>query len=255
MHTSTMLHLFFSGEVVPEVFDVHVRQYLSSADHSMLGRASRATRKYAATEIRSAALQLSEFVTSKERLVWALIDQKCDVSDETLCVTAARFGVPEAMQWLRAERWEPRFMALCGDEAAEHGNLSVLKFLHSSGYELRPRTWTFAARRGQTEVLAWIFDQICDEPHDLARYRDTTIEHAARHGHIETVKWLASVGCRYGHGVKVAACGGHFLVLQWILKHDVNTLAQRIANKYLCGWAGKYGHLEILQWARGMGYR
>ena len=79
---------------------------------------------------------------------------------------------------------------------------------------------------------------------------EKTCGFAARHGHLEVLKWLRAKGCPWGTRTSAgAARGGRLEVLQWMRAQDPP-----------CPWncrvihhAALHGHLEVLRWARSQG--
>ena len=99
--------------------------------------------------------------------------------------------------------------------AVSDGNLDVLKWGETSGYEL---------------------DKILDKDE---------IADAALHGHLEVVKYLRKLGISWDESTcSHAAKNGHLELLKWCRANQCPW------NVWTCRLAAKNGHLELLKWCR-----
>ncbi|KAF0684424.1 Aste57867_23595 [Aphanomyces stellatus] len=102
------------------------------------------------------------------------------------------------------------------DWAAGHGNLDMIQFLHQRRTEgCTDAALSDALRGGHVDVAVYLLD------HHLAVLNPNVqdiMEHAARHGHLNTLQWLANR--QLGRmGAKIwenAAYGNHLPILQWL---------------------------------------
>ena len=70
---------------------------------------------------------------------------------------------------------------------------------------------------------------------------------AAKHGHLDVLKWALERGCPAGAGGSLcarAALGGQLEVLRWLREHDYPW------DAVSCAKAAEGGHLETLKWLR-----
>ena len=102
-----------------------------------------------------------------------------------------------------------------------------------------------AAEHGQLEVLKWahlVVKEGVDSAHHDLMFR------AAKGGHLETLKWMCGLNWPWGkHLCEWAAEGGHVPVLKWLRENDCPW------DDETCAAAAKGGHLEVLKWARANG--
>ena len=81
---------------------------------------------------------------------------------------------------------------------------------------------------------------------------EKTCGFAARHGHLEVLKWLRAKGCPWGTRTSAgAARGGRLEVLQWMRGQDLPCPWDSDVN--VCYHAARGGHLEVLRWLRSQG--
>jgi hypothetical protein len=124
-----------------------------------------------------------------------------------LCVSAARGGKLEALQWLR-ERGCKWGASTC-TAAAEGGHSAVLQWARANGCEWNAFTCSAAAGYGHLAVLQWARTNGCD-------WDAHTCSDAARGGHLAVLQWARANGCHWNaETCYEAARGGHLAVLQW----------------------------------------
>ena len=85
----------------------------------------------------------------------------------------------------------------------------------------------------RAQKCPWLEDDIC--------------ANAASGGHLEILRWLREVGCRWGATSYFAAGGGHLAVLKWLRERNCSWDAST------CRAATVGGHLAVLRWAREHG--
>ncbi len=125
--------------------------------------------------------------------------------------------------------------------AAEKGNLSILKWARETGCYWDEWTCTFAAKNGHIEVLQWARQHGCP-------WNEYTCSCAAGGGHLSVLQWAREHGCPWnGLTCACAANSGHIEVLKWARKNGCPW------DEKTCTWAARGGHMEVLQWARENG--
>jgi len=96
--------------------------------------------------------------------------------------------------------------------AARNGDLEMLKALRADDCPWDARTCTYAAAGGHLAVLKWetLFYRH-DDP-----FGKWTCAYAAQRGHLETLKWARENGCPWDERTcAYATQGGHLEVLKW----------------------------------------
>lgn len=102
--------------------------------------------------------------------------------------------------------------------AASNGNLELLKDLISRGYPVTPETWLDAIYNGHFEIVKYLYSKGYFNPqNDGAR----CCTRAAITGELEILKWLRSEGFHWSDSVILflARRYGHFELLQWAREH------------------------------------
>ncbi|TMW58610.1 hypothetical protein Poli38472_010169 [Pythium oligandrum] len=130
------------------------------------------------------------------------------------------------------------------DQAAEHGHLEIVQWLHEHRHEgCTSAAMTMAASQGHLDVVQWLHayrTEGCDSGAHLG---------AAGNGHLEVVRWLDIYypTTRKGYGwndpLAQAAFGGHFDVVRYYSDfHGLELTARALAD------AAGSGHFEIVRW-------
>ena len=168
-----------------------------------------------------------------------------DVYDSELLLLAAFQGSLEALKWLMS-KGAPLLVRnwASGKRAAWGGNIEVLEFLRSEGYEFNQWTCYYAARGGQIETLAWLRSQDPPCPWD-----ENVCLAAADKGKTATLHWLRSQDppCPWSPWSCVSAIqGGHLETLKWLRSQDPPC----DWDSDSCNMAAAKGNLQILQWLR-----
>ena len=126
-------------------------------------------------------------------------------------------------------------------DAAEHGQLKVLKLAWCGGCKLTAHTCKRAAKGGHLEVLKWLRRNNCP-------WNTGSCASAAEEGHLVVLKWLRANGCPWNAGsCERAALKGQLEVLKWLRAKGC------LWNGYTCARAAQHGHLEVLKWAHENG--
>jgi hypothetical protein len=79
---------------------------------------------------------------------------------------------------------------------------------------------------------------------------------AARHGHLEVLKWLRENGCPWDWwACKAAAGGGHLEVLEWMGANGFSIDGERTWTKFdeEFNRMMRQGNLEVVKWVRANG--
>jgi hypothetical protein len=79
---------------------------------------------------------------------------------------------------------------------------------------------------------------------DLEIKNQELIVYAARHGYLEVLKWLYSMGVS-GYVIRWAAMGGHLKVVKWLYSMDADP---EVIDDTAIRLAAMGGHLEVLKW-------
>ena len=201
--------------------------------------------------------------------VWATCCSSC------LCLTIARHGSLEALQWAHANgfTWDVRTY----EEAAKNGHLPALKWalwgdygainsvIIDQRYSLRQRIGSAslttcvegAASGGHLHIIEWLFSQWRLLGSDWLKrtLSANTCSLAARGGHLAVLHWLrtnawpnAGMPCDWdANTCRRAAEGGFLEVLQWARENGAEW------DDRTCFEAAKNNHLGVLQWARANG--
>lgn len=163
--------------------------------------------------------------------------QRCPypLRDMTL-IEAAEHGDLNMVRWLICKGC--RITDATYAAAASSGSIGRLEFLHNQGQcELSPCTCIAAARAGHIHVLYWARRNRC-------RWNGYVIAAAAGNGHLNIVIWAHENGCPWNARVcPNAARGNHFGILKWCVQNgaplDVRTTSIAAAAS---------GNLEMLLW-------
>lgn len=148
----------------------------------------------------------------------------------------ARLGYSNIFQLLEDQYNKSDINIFIG--AAENGDLTFLKWLHSKGYLLNRWTTNAAARLGHLRVIKWLHKNGC--PIDSLLYVE-----AAKKGDVKTCIWAFKQNIPWSQRAHEVACkNGHLNILVWTDKKKIV-----FSSPYICiSLAAKYGHLDIVQW-------
>jgi len=152
-------------------------------------------------------------------------------------------------------------------DAASHGQLEMVKYLHSLGCPLKRDSLYAAASSGDLDTLKYMMVHNPGAKDFPAPYRNPIMREmktsnvsiirvsriVARHGYLHMIQWIRNAA---SHRFEIlasimageAAQGGHIHVLEWLLE-----------NKYkfypgVCSSAALGGQLTTLRWLRSKGY-
>jgi hypothetical protein len=184
--------------------------------------------------------------------------------------TAAASGDVDTVKWCRDNglAWS---VLVCA-AAASSGSLTLLKWCRQQGCPWNQLTLCEAAIVGNLEMMQWCWANNCPNYPNSAKVCRVAIEM----GHLEIVKWYASINPRWKDEriCRLAAEHGHLDILQWARANGCtwtkNTCADAAYNNHFdvlrwarsngCPWskstctgAAHAGNLEMLQWARAQG--
>ena len=136
-----------------------------------------------------------------------------DDADEAQIVAEKSIAEIEAER-LRQARDEGNYIDLTWDKdtcvsAAKGGNLEVLQWTRANDCRWDEETCKYAAKGGNLEVLQWARANGC--PWD-----EGTCTRAAEYGHLDVLQWARATGCPWDETTCTwAAIGEHLDVLQW----------------------------------------
>ncbi len=157
---------------------------------------------------------------------------------------AARHGQLHIIEWLHA--WYPKELERrgCGamNEAAYGGQLNVVKWLHENRTEgCTTYAMDRAAKYGHLDVVKWL--------HENRTEGCTTnaMDWAAKYGRLDVVKWLhanRTEGCTT-EALEGSSENGHTDVITWLLENRPETIPPRFDSPM--HYAANYGFLGIVQ--------
>jgi hypothetical protein len=123
---------------------------------------------------------------------------------------------------------------------AERGDLRLLKWAYQHTSELRRhrtarKAFKVAAKHGHIEIIKW-----CETlPHGLPK---NVAANALIYGQLELVKYLHSAG-RLGKNVlRKAECSGSIELVEWLLEHEYKF------DKNAGETAARFGHVHLIKW-------
>ena len=148
---------------------------------------------------------------------------------EELCIHAAGGGHFETIKWLHAHDAPTSRGAVC--EAAGRGDLEMLTFMHAHGYEVDHDVYVSAVESSKLDVLEWLHAPpvscpLPTAPRDKRELMDAAVDAADT----QVLQWLLdrNVGKLWGRYTMLAACNGHTVLLEWLLRNgcpcDLNEL-------------------------------
>lgn len=115
------------------------------------------------------------------------------------------------------------------------GYISLLKWLHSIGFELVPKISLLASKHGNLNILDWYLD-------NKGYLSDWLTVYAARGGSIDAYQWTILMNCKPFDIEREAIVKGKLEFLKFYLSNHTST------RKDICNLAGYYGHAEMLSW-------
>lgn len=160
---------------------------------------------------------------------------------QIVCLNAAEGGQLDVLRWARANgcAWDERTCSW----AAYAGHLDVVRWARANGCPLDKETCANAAEGGHLDVLQWARANRC--PWD-----EETCVNAAREWHLELLQWAHANGCPLGRPTwKVTALFGNLATLTWLRGSDVPLLFPNDIRKM----ARFNPRREVRQWALTVG--
>jgi hypothetical protein len=126
-------------------------------------------------------------------------------------------------------------------DAARHGYIECLKYLHENGCPWSSQTCRGAAYRGELACLKYAQENGCP-------WHELTCDVAARFGHLECLKYAHENGCHWsGDTTQFAAHHGHLECLKYLHENGCPW------TTYICQYAAFGGYLECLKYAHENG--
>jgi hypothetical protein len=160
------------------------------------------------------------------------------LSDCTRWATAAALGNLTAMKLLKRCR-DPLPKRYLGDvipkAAAEHGQLSCLKFAHENGCHLSEALYVSAAKGGSLECLKY-----CRDQSDTTVRQELLVNVAASRGHLHILEFLHNDRVRLttNAAVEAAACG-QLDCLRFLIEHGVGWHQQILLAACRIPWVNR----------------
>jgi hypothetical protein len=118
---------------------------------------------------------------------------------------------------------------LVTDAIALKGNIEVLKYAHKKGYKFSSKTLGYIIERGSLEMVKYMNEETFtyDYTMGILPTEINIMEHAARGGHLDIIKYYYNNGLEwYDYCSKVAANRGHLNVLEYVHK-DLRPLSRQ----------------------------
>ena len=223
----------------------HILPRLNSNDVKFLYEVNTETRKLMKRSSRGGDLEMKfdieemssistlEFVW-ENRSLWPR-----DWEDETyFCWKVAQTNKLELLKWAREEKkceWDEGTI----NEAADHGNLEMVKYCVANECPMSERACAFAAKNGHLECLKYVHEEA------KAPWDSRTAEWAAENGHLHILEYL--VEHTYDE-YNVMACwcaamNGHLDCLKYLRE-----TARAPWDSWAVEGAHENNHLECLQY-------
>ena len=189
----------------------------------------------------------SAFLSSPRLAEWA-IHELGMVKDEALTQICIESGYVDTLGFLITLNIEVNIHLACR-YAARAGQVAMLEYLSlmTSPVEMmctNTQVEHEAAKHGHINCLKWLRSKVPGK-----QWGDWVCTAAAQHGQLETLQWLRSgpLPCPWtGYTCAAAAGSGHLKVLKW-LRSQPNSCPW---GKKTTSFAAGAGHLEVLQWLR-----
>jgi hypothetical protein len=146
----------------------------------------------------------------------------------------------DVAKWLQVHTMPPTEDALLLDEAAHHGDLEMMRWLHAERGEKVSYDGTMrAVNNGFLDAVKWLCQTF-----DFLEARDLVMDKTAGNGHLEMVKWLHSQSAwSTCQAMNRAARNGHLPVVKWLHEHRGEGCSTDAMD-----YAAANGHLEVVQW-------
>lgn len=173
-----------------------------------------------------------------------------------LCFKSAEYGQLELLQWaIDSDMFVDKGDVRVCHHALGCGNKDVFDWAVLNGFSWNISDWNdtavyVAAKKGQLQVLQWFYELGRNLPSDnYPRYRYACCDNAAEGGHLEVLKWLRSIGCRWNDTTFFWAVKcNHVDVVKYMLDNGFD-IVDGAGNV-----AAKFGSLAILQLFHSLGY-
>lgn len=172
-------------------------------------------------------------------------------------------GLVQILKWAKENGCNSRRFEKCIIPAIENGNLDVLKYIKSIGYNWGDMNYIHAIKNGHLHILKWaketgsrLIISICA---NAATYGQLEIlkwarenghgwgrnicMNASQYGHLHILEWAIENGCTWTASTQIAAASrGNISILRWIIDNGYEL------SKYACEAAAENGQLECLIW-------
>lgn len=149
---------------------------------------------------------------------------------------AAAHGHLEVVQFLHEHRTEGASMTAM-NLAAANGHFAVLQFLHRNRREgCSGLAYSLAAAQGRIDVLNWLKENTTQNPSPFS------MDEAAAAGQVAALQWLKDNGCTCtARAIDRAACNGHLAAVQWLTANTSSGFTYSAVDD-----TASHGHKEVL---------
>eukprot|EP00953_Heterococcus_sp_UTEX-ZZ885_P004616 2990-Heterococcus_DN1.PRE.1 len=189
--------------------------------------------------------ELSKIAAAQQSLPmlqWLSSQPLCKLADDIGMYAIAGGASVEVLTWLTQHG--VKFTALSMFSAAKRNDNAAVKRLHSVGCPWSFDVVSFAAERGDSEMLRWA----CEHG-DAGWSSVLTLNKAAASGSVEIVAWVAQQpgAVLMASTMCAAAEHGHTAVCEYLLSQQCPMTA------HACTRAAAFGHFTTLRWLRDNG--
>lgn len=171
-----------------------------------------------------------------------------------LVEVASKEGGLNIIRWFKKRKPDPTKVHLqsISRNAAEKGDLAMLKWCLAQGCSIQPETYNLVARSGNCEIMRWLISldpEIIFESYNENCGVGEAIEYeAAESGNIEMMKLLLehdpSITMTEGL-LEFAAFYGKISMMEWLMDKFSFTLNSEVAYE-----AARGGQVNVLHWIR-----
>ena len=164
------------------------------------------------------------------------------------------------LEWLWKTHGDLFFSTRVCAVAASFGRTDVLSWLRDHGCPWDQSTCAESARKGHLETLMWVRERGCpwdgNVLYEAARATSSCHQKIQSHRdrHEELLAWVSENGCPLDKSlmtdIVMATIDGDLATLMMLHRHECCPL-----HADICFYAAKYGHKNILYWAKKQGFQ
>jgi hypothetical protein len=215
-----------------DVFESLVLGALNQMDRSMLARVSKTCAAALAEHVAPGVpFVINAFLHTTQHALWA-VDQGCPLHIK-MSAHAASHGNLGVLKYLHSINC-PWNATTC-DDAARNGHLDALKWVRKMECPWDEMTCAFAAEGGHLDVLVWAVDNGC-------RMDVETCKAAVEAGRLDVLRWARARGCPWDSKTYDVACAvGDMKIIIWLEENKCPF------EKTGFKTAAMYGHLHVIQ--------